>query len=213
MNNEPIAWWTGEFNDEADDFMFDSTKQKHVNHVNSRTHEFFPIPLYTRPVKEHFEDEPQAEELHEILQSNNHPVKELFKDAENRDELIGQEFETYLEKLTQDFKEGFKEGVLFCEDVARRPALYGQDTHPVEEPAICVGHWDYKTGAFHKHLTESQQKRVDEGFLQPVYTAGMLPVKELTDEEIGKFKGEWYRGDYASFYDLVRAILKKAQEK
>ena len=35
------------------------------------------IPLYTHPVKEHFEDEPQAEELHEILQSNSHPVKEL----------------------------------------------------------------------------------------------------------------------------------------
>ena len=41
----------------------------------------------------------------------------------------------------------------------------------------------------------------------------MLTVKELTDEEIGQFKGEWYRGDYASFYDLVRAILRKAQEK
>jgi len=91
------------------------------------------VVSYTHPVKEHFENEPQAEELHEILQSNNHPVKELFKDAENRDELIGQEFETYLEKLTQDFKEGFKEGVLFCEDVARRPALYGQDTHSVKE--------------------------------------------------------------------------------
>ena len=40
----------------------------------------------------------------------------------------------------------------------------------------------------------------------------MLTVKELTDEEIGRFKGEWYRGDYASFYDLVRAILRKAQK-
>lgn len=27
-------------------------------------------PLYTHPVTEHFEDEPQAEELHEIMQSN-----------------------------------------------------------------------------------------------------------------------------------------------
>ena len=26
--------------------------------------------LYTHPIKEHFEDEPQAEELHEIMQSN-----------------------------------------------------------------------------------------------------------------------------------------------
>ena len=33
--------------------------------------------LYTHPIKEHFEDEPQAEELHEIMQSNTHPVKEL----------------------------------------------------------------------------------------------------------------------------------------
>ena len=46
--------------------------------------------------------------------------------------------------------------------------------------------------------------------LIPLYTH---PVKELTDEEIGQFKGEWYRNDYASFYDLVRAILRKAQEK
>jgi len=44
----------------------------------------------------------------------------------------------------------------------------------------------------------------------PLYTH---PAKTLTDEEIGQFKGEWYRGDYASFYDLVRAILRKAQEK
>ena len=60
--------------------------------------------------------------------------------------------------------------------------------------------------AFHK------QKEVDsQGYKwQPLYTH---PVKELTDEEIGQFKGEWYRGDYASFYDLVRAILRKAQEK
>ena len=35
------------------------------------------IPLYTHPAKEHFEDEPQAEELHEILQNNTHPAKEL----------------------------------------------------------------------------------------------------------------------------------------
>ena len=43
----------------------------------------------------------------------------------------------------------------------------------------------------------------------PLYTH----PAELTDEEIGQFKGEWYRNDYASFYDLVRAILRKAQEK
>ena len=33
--------------------------------------------LKAHPVKEFFEDEPQAEELHEIMQSNTHPVKDL----------------------------------------------------------------------------------------------------------------------------------------
>ena len=37
-------------------------------------------------------------------------------------------------------------------------------------------------------------------------------LRELTDEEIGEFKGQWYRGDFNSFYDLVQAILKKASE-
>ena len=49
--------------------------------------------------------------------------------------------------------------------------------------------------------------------IEPTVVSYTHPVKELTDEEIGQFKGEWYRGDYASFYDLVRAILRKAQEK
>ena len=48
-------------------------------------------------------------------------------------------------------------------------------THPIE-PAICVGYWDYMTGAFHKNITETQQKRIEAGFLKPVYTH---PVKEL----------------------------------
>ena len=53
-------------------------------------------------------------------------------------------------------------------------------------------------------LYRTEQTRSLREFLEP---------KELTDEEIGQFKGEWYRGDYASFYDLVRAILRKAQDK
>ena len=44
----------------------------------------------------------------------------------------------------------------------------------------------------------------------PLYTH---PMRELSDEEIGEFKGQWYRGDFNSFYDLVQAILKKASEK
>ena len=88
-------------------------------------------------------------------------------------------------------------------------------THPVKEPSVCIGYWDYKTGAFHKVLTELQQKRVDEGFLQPVYTAGMLRVKELTDEEIRHIQAICHLKDVG--YDgfimrFARAILRKAQE-
>ena len=89
-------------------------------------------------------------------------------------------------------------------------------THPVK-PAICVGHWDYKTGAFHKVLTEFQKKRVDEGFLHPVYTAGMLRVKELTDEEIkdvyfNTFNWNFSESASSPFLDFARAILRKAGE-
>jgi len=87
-------------------------------------------------------------------------------------------------------------------------------THPAK-PAICVGYWDNKTGAFHKNLTEIQQKRLDDGFLQAVYTEGMLPAKTLTDEEI---KALWKPLPDTKTYDsdilkFARAILRKAQEK
>ena len=52
MNNEPVAWWTGKFEDECDDFMFHETRLTHVQSLNSKTHTLFPIPLYTHPVKE-----------------------------------------------------------------------------------------------------------------------------------------------------------------
>jgi FtsZ-binding cell division protein ZapB len=48
-----------------------------------------------------------------------------------------------------------------------------------------------------------------EGTWIPLYTH---PMCKLTDEEIGQFKGQWYRGDFNSFYDLVQAILKKYKE-
>ncbi len=51
MNNKPVAWM---------DSVGNITKQNLGDF----------IPLYTHPTKEYFEDEPQAEELHEILQSN-----------------------------------------------------------------------------------------------------------------------------------------------
>ena len=55
---EPVAWWTGKFEDESEDFMFAKTRQAHIDHAQSCTHEFFPIPLYTTPqIKELSDDE------------------------------------------------------------------------------------------------------------------------------------------------------------
>ena len=56
MNNEPVAWWDG--------------KEPNVLGLAYHQNDYCPIPLYTHPVKEYFEDEPQAEELHEIMQSS-----------------------------------------------------------------------------------------------------------------------------------------------
>ena len=60
---EPVAW------------MLADKEAEHIRSIMAVQHDFVPegcveIPLYTHPVKEHFEDEPQAEELHEIMQSN-----------------------------------------------------------------------------------------------------------------------------------------------
>ena len=62
MNNEPVAWWTGKFEDESEDFMFAKTRQAHINHPQSGTHKFFPIPLYTTPQIKELSDE-EIEEL------------------------------------------------------------------------------------------------------------------------------------------------------
>ena len=60
MNNEPVAWM-------VDGVLFTSLGAA----LNISFDIEQPcIPLYTHPVTEHFEDEPQAEELHEIMQSN-----------------------------------------------------------------------------------------------------------------------------------------------
>jgi len=65
MNTEPVAY--GRY--------IENAKMWLVVELNEDMPEGY-IPLYTHPVKEHFEDEPQAEELHEIMQSNTHPVEE-----------------------------------------------------------------------------------------------------------------------------------------
>ena len=68
MNNKPYGWhcFIGKGKEEQD-FLFINGKGASKPDASWDK----VIPLYTHPVKEeHFEDEPQAEELHEIMQSN-----------------------------------------------------------------------------------------------------------------------------------------------
>ena len=77
MNNEPVAYVDPIWMDRPDLVM---SHQLEIGKLFARTQFKNYVPLYTHPVKEeHFEDEPQAEELHEIMQSNTHPVKEQYK--------------------------------------------------------------------------------------------------------------------------------------
>ena len=57
----------------------------------------------THPVKEeHFEDEPQAEELHEIMQSNTHPVKEQDESFDRTASHMAGEYVSYKAELTDE---------------------------------------------------------------------------------------------------------------
>jgi hypothetical protein len=85
-------------------------------------------------------------------------------------------------------------------------------THPAK-PAICVGYWDNKTGAFHKNLTEVQQKRLDDGFLKPVYTEGMLPANTLAEDDLMQILYELTALSKEHCEWITKAILRKAQEK
>ena len=55
--SEPVAWWTGKYEDEGEDFMFPITRQAHIDHPQSETHKFFSIPLYTTPQTKPLTDE------------------------------------------------------------------------------------------------------------------------------------------------------------
>jgi hypothetical protein len=55
--SKPVAWWTGRYEDEGEDFMFPNTRQAHIDHPKSCTHKFFPIPLYTTPQTKPLSDE------------------------------------------------------------------------------------------------------------------------------------------------------------
>ena len=161
-----------------------------------------------------------------------HPVKTLFIDAENRDELIGQEFETYLEKLSQDFKDGFREGVLYCEDVAKQPTLYGQDAHPANH----VTDSDYADAILQRDnyhaIADNLAEAIGAYFGIDIgehssannpwavaleHIESPHPAKTLTDEEIYKIYCEVEDtkcpSDDFEYMMFARAILRKEQEK
>jgi hypothetical protein len=162
-----------------------------------------------------------------------HPAKTLFNDDENRDELIDQEFETYIEQLSQDFKDGFREGVLFCEDVARKPELYGQYIHP----AIQVTDSDYADAILQRDnyhaIADNLAEAIGAYFGIDIgehssannpwavaleHIESPHPAKTLTDEEIleirHKYRTKLVDGNYrVDELEFARAILKKASKK
>ena len=58
--------------------------------------------LLNEPVEEHFEDEPQAEELHEIMQSNTHPVEEQDESFDRTASHMAGEYVSYKAELTDE---------------------------------------------------------------------------------------------------------------
>ena len=83
---------------------------------------------------------------------------------------------------------------------------------------FCGEEMKMEHGAIHECETdvdETIKKNRESAIYATGYWNGIAykRMRELTDEEIGQFKGQWYRGDFNSFYDLVKAILKKASEK
>lgn len=154
----------------------------------------------------------------------------LFLDLENRDALIGQEFETYIEKLSQDFKDGFKEGVLFCEDVANRPELYGQSAAPQikelsdEEEQMILSIWEKLQPQLFANAQENMNNEpvawmTDDGVFDyypdqslyvnkqtvvPLYTH---QTKTMTDEEAAGIGLHLFRiGEATSTKDGIRLV-------
>ena len=103
---KPVAWMM-KSNDP--DYVSDYIMFKTPERKDKISHQ--AIPLYTHPAKEHFEDEPQAEELHEILQSNTHPAKTPT------DEEIKEYYESTHKTYAQ--YEGFVEGVKWASKITK----------------------------------------------------------------------------------------------
>jgi len=89
MNTEPVA--IVNTNCENNIQWYDDNPKQHNGYF-----------LYTHPVKEFFEDEPQAEELHEIMQNNTHPVEEQDEAFDRTASHMAGEYVSYKAELTDE---------------------------------------------------------------------------------------------------------------
>ena len=121
MNNEPVAW----MDEETGCFVYSQYEYEDLDEHGKDG----LIPLYTHPhpdnlglalsiidqqkleiealkahpvKEEHFEDEPQAEELHEIMQSNTHPVEEQDESFDRTASHMAGEYVSYQKELTDE---------------------------------------------------------------------------------------------------------------
>ena len=128
MNNEPVAWIAKTYYPNGlfeDDLVWSKVDE------NS-------IPLYTHPVKEeHFEDEPQAEELHEIMQSNTHPVEEQDESFDRTASHMAGEYVSHSVKEQDTDCQYCKQGCIRCD--ARKQLTDEEIMQIVEESYMPQG--------------------------------------------------------------------------
>ena len=176
MNNKPVAW-------------MDYLEHSDVYDLNVSGR---GIPLYTQPVKEeHFEDEPQAEELHEIMQSNTHPVKEQYK--------FGVDWS----------KDGNAVTVLkICEDGVAEVVFmdYQKATHPVKEQDESfdrtASHMAGEYVSWTSCVACGQRVTGDS-----IHTCSPQ-LKQLTDEEIIEFLAELEHEQWMKWADTIMQTEK-----
>ena len=186
MNNEPVAW------------MLADKEAEHIRSIMAVQHDFVPqgcveIPLYTHPVKEHFEDEPQAEELHEIMQSNTHPVEEQDESFDRTASHMAGEYVSWTscvacgQRVTGD-------SIHTCS-----PQLKQLTDEEIIESLAELEHEQWMKWA---DTIMQIEKISDARFAR--WASCMIPYADLT-EEMKEFDREWAR--------KALAILRKAQGK
>ena len=146
----------------------------------------FCAELYeASPVKEHFEDEPQAEELHEIMQSNTYPAKEQDESFDRTASHMAGEYVSYQKELTDELNNLKKENKFFKEILS-----------------------EMDKQVYNIEFLKQPMQILEDGQIVPVF-------KELTDEEIIdialKEVDGWVTKEHLK--NFARAILRKANEK